>query len=151
VDTLSFKTVSVNKEKANKKWLLVDAEGQTVGRFASMVAMVLRGKHKPSFTPHADTGDNVVIINAEKVTISGNKENTKEYVRHTNYPGGQRFTSYAKMKAQFPERILEKAIKGMLPKNKLGREVYRNLYVYVGSEHPHAGQNPEVLNINSIK
>lgn len=151
MDTLSFKTVSVNKEKANKKWLLVDAEGQTVGRFASMVAMVLRGKHKPSFTPHADTGDNVVIINAEKVTISGNKENTKEYVRHTNYPGGQRFTSYAKMKAQFPERILEKAIKGMLPKNKLGREVYRNLYVYVGSEHPHAGQNPEVLNINSIK
>lgn len=151
MDTLSCKTVSVNKENANKKWLLVDAEGQTLGRLAARVAMVLRGKHKPSFTPHADTGDNVIIINAEKVTVTGNKENTKEYVRHTNYPGGQRFTSYARMMAQHPERILEKAVKGMLPKNKLGREVYRNVYIYAGTEHPHEGQKPEVLNINSIK
>lgn len=151
MDTLSFKTVSINKENANKKWLVVDAENETLGRLAARVAMVLRGKHKPSFTPHADTGDNVIIINAEKVVVTGNKENQKEYVRHTNYPGGQRFTSYARMKAQHPERILEKAIKGMLPKNKIGREVYRNLYIYAGTSHPHEGQKPETLNINTIK
>lgn len=151
MDTLSYKTVSVNKENANKKWLVVDAEGQTLGRFASRVAMVLRGKHKPSFTPHADTGDNVIVINAEKIVLSGNKELQKEYIRHTTYPGGQRSTTYAEMKSKHPERVIEKAVKGMLPKNKLGSELFRNLYVYAGTDHAHEGQKPESFNINSIK
>jgi large subunit ribosomal protein L13 len=151
VDTLSYKTISVNKENADKKWLVVDAEGQTLGRFASRVAIVLRGKHKPSFTPHADTGDNVIVINAEKITISGNKALQKEYIRHTNYPGGQRTEGFESLQAKHPERIVEKAVKGMLPKNRLGREFFRNLFVYAGTEHPHEGQKPETFNINSIK
>ncbi|UTW63556.1 50S ribosomal protein L13 [bacterium SCSIO 12741] len=151
MDTLSYKTVSANKETADKNWLLVDAEGQTLGRLAARVAFLLRGKHKPSFTPHADCGDNVVVVNAEKITLSGAKMDTKEYVRHTGYPGGQRITSVREMLEKHPERVLEKAIKGMLPKNRLGSQLYRNLHVVVGSEHSHEAQKPVSFDINTIK
>lgn len=151
VDTLSYKTVSGNKETANKKWLLVDAEGQTVGRLASKVAMMLRGKHKTNFTPHADCGDYVIVINAEKVSFSGTKLVDKEYVRYTGYPGGQRSLTAQELLARNPQRVVEKAIKGMLPKNTLGRQVYGNLKVYAGSEHKQGAQNPEVINLDTFK
>lgn len=151
VDTLSYKTVSGNKETANKKWLLVDAEGQTVGRLASKVAMMLRGKHKPNFTPHADCGDYVIVINAEKVSFSGTKLVDKEYVRYTGYPGGQRSLTAQELLTRNPQRVVEKAIKGMLPKNTLGRQVYGNLKVYVGSDHKQQAQNPEVINLDTFK
>jgi len=151
VDTLSYKTVSVNKANADKKWFTVDAEGENLGRLASRVAMVIRGKHKPSYTPHADCGDFVIILNADKVEVTGKKADQKEYIRHTNYPGGQRKTSYREMMEKHPERVLEKAVRGMLPKNKLGDALYRNLHVYLGTEHPHVGQQPAALNINTIK
>jgi large subunit ribosomal protein L13 len=151
VDTLSYKTVSANKETADKKWFIVDAEGQTVGRMASKVAKVIRGKHKPNFTPHADCGDNVIIINAEKVSFSGTKLVNKKYVRHTGYPGGQRQTSAEQMLSKHPERLIEKAIKGMLPKNTLGRRLFTNLKVYKGSEHNQEAQKPVVLNLDTFK
>jgi large subunit ribosomal protein L13 len=151
VDTLSYKTVSANKQTSGKKWLLVDAEGQTVGRLASKVAKLIRGKHKPSFTPHADCGDNVIVINAEKVSFSGTKLLDKEYVRYTGYPGGQRSLSAEVMLQKHPERLIEKAVKGMLPKNKLGRELFRNLKVYVGGEHKQEAQKPEVINLDTFK
>lgn len=150
MDTLSYRTQSVNKESAAKKWVVVDAEGQTLGRLASRVAYVLRGKHRATFTPHADTGDNVIIINAEKVAVSGNKTDAKEYIRYTGYPGGQRKTSFETMLNDKPARVLEKAVKGMLPKNKLGRALYRNLFVYEGAEHKHDAQQPVALDLNSI-
>ena len=142
MDTLSYKTVSANKETADKKWLVVDAEGQTVGRLASKVARIIRGKHKPNFTPHADCGDNVIVVNAEKVSFSGTKLSDKEYIRYTGYPGGQRFTSAEEMLEKHPERLIEKAIKGMLPKNTLGRQLFTNLKVYKGTEHNHEAQKP---------
>ena len=148
---LSYKTVSVNKENANKKWYVIDAEGQILGRFASEVAMILRGKRKPCYTPHSDCGDNVIIINAEKVRFTGKKWTDKEYVHHTTYPGGQRFATPKEVMRKYPERILEHAIKGMLPKNKLGSQLYRNLHVYVGPNHPHEAQQPKLININDIK
>jgi large subunit ribosomal protein L13 len=151
VDTLSYKTVSGNKETADKKWFIVDAENQTVGRLSSQVAKVLRGKHKTCYTPHADCGDNVIVINAEKVSFSGTKLENKEYVRYSGYPGGQKFTSAQQMLEKHPERLIEKAIKGMLPKNTLGRALYRNLKVYTGSEHNHDAQKPEVLNLDTLK
>ncbi len=151
VDTLSYKTVSGNKETANKKWFVVDAEGQTVGRLASKVAKIIRGKHKTNFTPHADCGDNVIVINAEKVSFSGTKLVDKEYVRYTGYPGGQRFTSAQDMLRKHPERLIEKAVKGMLPKNKLGRKLYTNLKVYVGPEHNQVAQKPEAFNLDTFK
>jgi large subunit ribosomal protein L13 len=151
VDTLSYKTVSGNKETANKKWFVVDAEGQTVGRLASKVAKIIRGKHKTNFTPHADCGDNVIVINAEKVSFSGTKLVDKEYVRYTGYPGGQRFTSAQDMLRKHPERLIEKAVKGMLPKNKLGRKLYTNLKVYVGPEHNQVAQQPEAFNLDTFK
>ena len=151
MDTLSYKTISANKATANKQWHIVDAEGQTVGRLASKVAMVLRGKHKPNYTPHADCGDYVIIINAEKVSFSGTKLVDKEYIRYTGYPGGQRILSAQEMLAKHPERLIEKAVKGMLPKNTLGRAIYRNLKVYRGTEHNQEAQKPQVLNIDSIK
>ncbi|MEN9446108.1 MAG: hypothetical protein RL728_620 [Bacteroidota bacterium] len=151
MDTLSYKTVSANKQTSGKKWLLVDAEGQTVGRLASKVAKLIRGKHKPSFTPHADCGDNVIVINAEKVSFSGTKLVDKEYVRYTGYPGGQRSLSAEVMLQKHPERLIEKAVKGMLPKNKLGRELFRNLKVYVGGEHKQEAQKPEVINLDTFK
>ena len=151
MDTLSYKTVSANKETAQKKWLVVDAEGQKLGRLASKVAYLIRGKHKPNFTPNADCGDNVIVINAEKVELSGNKLEVKEYIRHTGYPGGQRVLTAAEIKAKYPERLIEKAVKGMLPKNKLGNALYKNLKVCVGTEHNHDAQKPEAINLDSIK
>ena len=151
MDTLSYKTVSVNKESANKQWVIVDAQNAVVGRLSAMVAMVLRGKHKPSFTPNSDCGDNVIIINAEKVRFTGNKWSKKVYIRHTGYPGGQRFRTAEELLAKKPEAVVEKAVRGMLPKNRLGDELFRNLHVYVGTEHPHQAQQPSVMNINSIK
>lgn len=131
MDTLSYKTISANKATVSKEWLLVDAEGETLGRFASKVAKILRGKNKPNFTPHVDCGDNVIVINAEKVTLSGNKWQTKTYIRHTGYPGGQRSQTAIEMLEKNPARVVEKSIKGMLPKNRLGAELFRNLKVYV--------------------
>lgn len=151
MDTLSYRTVSGNKQTANKKWLVVDAEGQTVGRLASKVAKIIRGKHKTNFTPHADCGDNVIVINAEKIAFSGTKLINKEYVRYTGYPGGQRFTSAQDMLRKHPERLIEKAVKGMLPKNTLGRHLFTNLKVYVGPEHKQEAQKPEVFNLDSFK
>lgn len=151
MDTLSYKTLSGNKETADKKWFLVDAEGQPLGRLASKVAFVLRGKHKTNYTPHADCGDNVIVINAEKITLSGTKMETKEYIRHTGYPGGQRVLTAQEILNRNPERLVEKAVKGMLPKNKLGSALYRNLKVCVGAEHSHEAQKPETLDLDSIK
>ena len=145
---LSYKTVSANRETVNKEWLLIDAEGQTLGRLASKIASLIRGKHKVDFTPHVDCGDYVVVINAEKVTLSGNKWESKEYIRHTGYPGGQRSINATSMLLKFPERLIEKAVKGMLPKNKLGNQLYRNLYVYVGSEHDKSAQKPKKVELN---
>jgi len=151
MDTLSYKTKSINKTNANKEWVIVDATDQSLGRFAAMVAFMLRGKHKPSFTPNSDCGDNVIVINAEKVKLTGNKLTDKEYVRHTGYPGGQRFTNPAELMKRKPEAVVEMAVKGMLPKTKLGAELFRNLYVYAGTEHKHEGQQPKSVNINEIK
>ena len=151
MNTLSYKTVSVNKENANKKWVVVDAEGQILGRFASEVAMILRGKRKPCFTPHSDCGDNVIIINAEKIQLTGNKMDEKYYVHYTGYPGGQRFRTVKEQLNRKPIAVLEHAIRGMLPKNKLGDAIYRNLYVYAGPNHPHQAQQPTELKINTIK
>lgn len=151
MDTLSYKTKSANKETAEKQWFVVDADGQTVGRLASKVAKIIRGKHKVNFTPHADCGDNVIVINAEKIAFSGTKLINKEYVRYTGYPGGQRFTSAEQMLKKHPERLIEKAIKGMLPKNSLGRSLFNNLKVYVGSEHKQEAQKPTSFDLNSFK
>lgn len=151
MDTLSYKTVSVNKATANKEWIIVDAEGQALGRLGSKVAKILRGKNKPSFTPHADCGDNVIVINAEKVVLTGKKMDDKIYIRHTGYPGGQRQQTATELLAKFPERLVEKAVKGMLPKNKLGRKLYTNLHVVVGAEHKYEAQKPKVVDLNTIK
>ena len=151
MDTLSYKTISANKATVEKQWLLVDAEGETLGRLASKVAQLLRGKYKPSFTPHVDCGDNVVIINAEKINLTGKKWDSKTYVRHTGYPGGQRFTSAKEMLAKNPTRIIEKSVKGMLPKNKLGAELFRNLKVYAGESHNQEAQKPTAIKLNDLK
>ncbi len=151
MNTLSYKTISANKQTVEKEWVLVDASDCILGRLATRVATILRGKHKPNYTPHVDCGDHVIVINAEKIQLSGNKMDQKEYIRHTGYPGGQRFASVSKMMAKKPAFIVEKAIKGMLPKNKLGSQMFRNLHVYKGSEHPHEAQQPKVININTIK
>ncbi|MEX0314131.1 MAG: 50S ribosomal protein L13 [Allomuricauda sp.] len=151
MDTLSYKTISANKSTVDKQWLLVDAEGQTLGRLASKVAKLLRGKHKPNFTPHVDCGDNVIIINAEKINLTGNKWEDKEYQRYTGYPGGQRSTSAKELLTKHPERIVEKSVKGMLPKNRLGADLFRNLKVYAGSEHGQEAQKPKAINLNDFK
>jgi large subunit ribosomal protein L13 len=151
VNTLSYKTVSANAATVEKNWVVVDAEGQTLGRLASKVALLLRGKRKPNYTPHVDCGDNVIIVNADKVVLSGNKMTEKTYVWHTGYPGGQRTTNPEQIMAKFPERVMEKAVKGMLPKNRLGAELFRNLHVYAGPEHKNEAQKPTVININEIK
>ncbi len=145
---LSYKTASANRETVNKEWLLIDAEGQPLGRVASKIATLLRGKHKVDFTPHVDCGDNVVVVNAEKITLSGNKWESKEYLRHTGYPGGQRSVNASSLLAKFPERLIEKAVKGMLPKNRLGSKLFRNLHVYVGSEHKNEAQKPKKVELN---
>jgi large subunit ribosomal protein L13 len=151
MDTLSYKTKNANKETVNKEWLLIDAEGMILGRLASEVAMLLRGKRKPEYTPHVDCGDNVVIINAEKVVLSGKKWDDKTYIRHSGYPGGQRSRTAQEIKDRFPERLVEHAVKGMLPKNRLGAELFRNLYVYVGPEHKQEAQQPKEFKINTNK
>jgi len=151
VDTLSYKTISANKATVNKKWVLVDADGQTLGRLASKVAKLLRGKYKPEFTPHVDCGDNVIVINAEKINLTGNKWEDKSYLRHTGYPGGQRFTGVKQLLDKHPERIIEKAVKGMLPKTRLGAAVLRNLKVYAGTEHKQEAQQPVAINLNDLK
>ncbi len=151
MNTLSYKTVSANAATVDKNWVVVDAEGQTLGRLASKVALLLRGKRKPNYTPHVDCGDNVIILNADKVVLTGNKMSDKTYVWHTGYPGGQRTTNPEQMMAKFPERVVEKAVKGMLPKNRLGAQLFRNLHVYAGGEHKHEAQQPTAININEIK
>jgi large subunit ribosomal protein L13 len=151
VNTLSYKTVSANKATADKQWIVVDAEGHNLGRLSTKVAMLLRGKYKPSYTPHVDCGDNVIVINAEKINLTGNKLDDKTYIRHTGYPGGQRSLTARVMQQKNPALLVEKAIKGMLPKNKLGAELFRNLNVYVGSEHKHAAQTPKTVNLNELK
>lgn len=151
MNTISYKTRAINKENADKKWLLVDAQGQSLGRLASRVAYLLRGKHKTNFTPHADCGDNVVIINAEGIQMSGSKLTEKEYIRYTGFPGGQRFDTPEAMLNKHPERVVEHAVRGMLPKNRLGREIFRNLHVYAGAEHKQEAQKPEAIDINTIK
>ena len=151
VDSLSYKTISANKATVDKQWLVVDAEGQTLGRMASKVAMLLRGKYKPNFTAHVDCGDNVIIINAEKIVLTGNKWEAKEYIRHTGYPGGQRSLTANELFSKDPARLVEKSLKGMLPKNKLGADSFRNLKVYVGPNHNHEGQNPTLINLNDLR
>ncbi|TFH47008.1 MAG: 50S ribosomal protein L13 [Bacteroidia bacterium] len=151
MNTLSYKTVSANKATVEKEWVLVDAEGQTLGRLASVVALMLRGKHKTSFTPHVDCGDNVVVINAEKVLLTGNKMTDKEYIRHTGYPGGQRIVKADELMKKHPIRLIEYAVKGMLPKNRLGAAIYRNLYVYEGTAHKHEAQQPKLIDLKTIK
>lgn len=142
MNTLSYKTVSANSATVTKNWVLIDAENQVLGRLATKAAMLLRGKEKTNFTPHVDCGDNVIIINAEKIKLTGAKMTDKEYVRHTGYPGGQRITTPRELLAKKPGAVVEKAIKGMLPKTRLGRELFRNLHVYAGPEHPHQAQKP---------
>ncbi len=145
VDTLSYKTVFANKSTVDKKWWIVDADSQILGRLSSEVAKVLRGKHKPSYSPHVDCGDNVIIINSEKIALTGNKWKEKEYISHSGYPGGQRTITAEQLREKDARKVVEKAVKGMLPKNRLGREIFRNLYVYEGTEHPHEAQKPKEL------
>ena len=150
MDTLSYKTISAKATTVDKQWLLVNAEGKTLGRLASKVAKLLRGKHKPNFTPHVDCGDNVVIINAEKIVLKGKKATDKVYIRHTGYPGGQKTTTSQALFQQQPERIIENAVKGMLPKNRLGSELFRNLRVYAGDQHQQEAQKPVEINLNEF-
>ncbi|MFA5443694.1 MAG: 50S ribosomal protein L13 [Bacteroidales bacterium] len=148
MNTLSYKTVSANKATVTKEWVVIDATDQVLGRLAVKAATLLRGKHKPNFTPHVDCGDNVIIINAEKVRLTGNKLDEKTYVRHSGYPGGQRSETAKELLKRRPLALVEHAIKGMLPKTRLGSELFRNLYVYQGPEHPHQAQQPKLINLN---
>ena len=151
MNTLSYKTVSAKKENIDRKWLLIDAEGQVLGRLASKVAKILQGKHKPCYTPHVDCGDHVIIINADKINLTGNKWRQKEYKWHTGYPGGLRSITAMDLMKKHPERLIEKAVKGMLPKSRLGRQMYRKLHVYAGPKHKHEAQKPEKFDINTFK
>lgn len=147
MDTLSFKTISANSKTVNKQWVLIDADGIPLGRLASIVAIHIRGKYKTNYTPHVDCGDNVIVVNAGKVSLSGNKWKQKQYIRHTGYPGGQRSLNAEQLYAKGPERLIENAVRGMLPKNKLGSALFRNLKVFAGSEHSHDAQKPKTINI----
>ena len=153
MDTLSYKTISANKETATKEWVVVDATDQVVGRLGAKVAKLLRGKYKPNFTPHVDCGDNVIIINADKVKFTGNKWHDKIYLSYTGYPGGQREITPARLMAKpnGAEKLMKREVKGMLPKNRLGAKLLGNLYVYEGSEHKHEAQTPKVIDINTLK
>lgn len=151
MDTLSFKTISANKATVSKEWFIVDATDQVLGRLATKVASILRGKHKAYFTPHVDCGDNIIIINAEKVRLTGKKLTGKKYFSHTGYPGGQKIETPQDLFAKKPASVVETAVRGMLPKNSLGKAIFRNLYVYCGNEHPHEGQQPKKLDLNTIK
>ena len=150
MDTLSYKTIATNKSTANKLWVLVDAKGQTLGRLASKVAILLRGKHKPNFTPHVDCGDNVVVVNASKVNLTGKKWEDKTYIRYTGYPGGQRTLTANQLFDKNPSTIIEKSVKGMLPKNKLGATLFRNLHVYNNANHDQEAQKPVSINLNDV-
>ena len=147
MDSQSYKTASVNSKTATKEWVVLDANNQTLGRFASQAASMLRGKHKANFTPHADCGDYIIVINAEKIKMTGRKWTEKEYVSHTGYPGGQRFITPEKLMAKDPTKVVEYAVHGMLPKTKLGNAVKSNLYIYAGGEHPHTAQQPKTVTI----
>ena len=146
-----YVTNSVKPIDVKKEWLLIDASGALLGRMASKIAKIIRGKHKANYTPHMDCGDNVVVINADKIKLSGNKWDQKEYVRHTGYPGGRRVTLAKDLLEKHPTRLVEKAVKGMLPKTKLGRAINKNLYVYAGENHKQIAQNPKLLNLDDIK
>lgn len=147
MDTLSYKTISANDATVDKQWVVVDAQAAVLGRLASEVARILRGKNKPNFTPHVDCGDNVIVINADKVRLTGRKWDEKVYVRHTGYPGGQRISTPRLLKDKSSAILVEKAVRGMLPKNRLGRKMYGNLYVYEGAEHPHEAQQPKTITL----
>ncbi|MBK6263620.1 50S ribosomal protein L13 [Marivirga sp. S37H4] len=147
VDTLSYKTISANNATVNKDWIVVDAAGKVLGRFASDVAKLIRGKHKPGYTPNVDCGDNVIIINADKIILTGKKWDDRVYQRYTGYPGGQRDTTPRQLKAKSSTLLVERSVRGMLPKNRLGRELFRNLYVYEGAEHQHEAQKPTIKEI----
>jgi large subunit ribosomal protein L13 len=151
VDALSYKTVSANSATVKKSWHIVDAEGEVLGRLASKVAYVLIGKNKVDYTPHIDNGDNIIIINAEKIKLTGNKKDDKEYVRYTGYPGGQRFATPKELLAKNPTKVVELAVHGMIPKGRLGNAIKKNVFIYAGTEHPHAAQQPKELKLNTIK
>lgn len=147
VDTLSYKTISANKSNVDKRWIVIDAHDQVLGRLSSEVAKRIRGKHKPNFTPHVDCGDNVIVINSDKIRLTGNKWDDKVYVRYSGYPGGQKTLTPRQLMAKSSTRIVEKAVRGMLPKNRLGRALFGNLYVYEGVDHPHEAQQPKTINL----
>ena len=151
MDSLSYKTISANASTVTKEWIVIDATNEVLGRLASQIAKILRGKNKPSYTPHVDCGDYVIVINAEKVKLTGDKLTEKVYVRHTGYPGGQRFATAQDYLKKKPEFVIEEAVRGMLPKTRLGEAIFKNLKVYAGSEHPHAAQNPKAIKLNEIK
>lgn len=151
MDTASYKTKSANKATINKEWSLIDGNDEILGRLASKVAFLLRGKHKTDFTPHVDGGDYVIVVNADKIKLTGNKWSEKEYVSYSGYPGGQKKINPQDLMKKNPIAIVEKAVKGMLPRTRLGREMYRNLHVYAGNEHPHEAQKPNKINLNTIK
>ncbi len=151
MDTLSYKTVSANNQTVDKKWVLIDAQDQTLGRMSAVIAKLLRGKYKPEFTPHVDCGDNVIIVNADKVQLTGNKWNDRIYLRHTGYPGGQREMTPAQLLDKGADRLIRKVVKGMLPKNKLGSVLLGNLYVFAGAEHDKQAQQPKLIDLNTLK
>ena len=151
MDSLSYKTISANAATVDKQWVVIDATNEVLGRLASQVAKILCGKNKPSYTPHVDCGDYVIVINAEKVKLTGKKMTDKVYVRHTGYPGGQRFATPAEYLTKKPEFVIEEAVRGMLPKTRLGSAIIKNLKVYAGAEHPHVAQNPQSIKLNEIK
>lgn len=151
MDSLSYKTISAKASTVDKEWVVIDATNEVLGRLCSQVAKILRGKNKPSYTPHVDCGDNVIVINADKVKLTGKKMTDKVYVRHTGYPGGQRFATPAEYLAKKPQFVIEEAVRGMLPKTRLGDAIFKNLKVYAGAEHPHAAQNPKTIKLNEIK
>jgi len=151
VDSLSYKTISANAATVTKEWVVIDATNEVLGRLASQIAKILRGKNKPGYTPHVDCGDYVIVVNAEKVKLTGDKLTEKVYVRHTGYPGGQRFSTAQDYLKKKPEFVIEEAVRGMLPKTRLGEAIFKNLKVYAGAEHPHAAQNPKAIKLNEIK
>ena len=150
MDTQSYKTVSLNKETVNKEWVVIDATDLALGRLAARVALVLRGKTKPGFTPNVDCGDNVIVVNAEKVALGGKKMTDRVYTRYTGYPGGQRFTTPREILASRPEELIRKSVRGMLPKTRLGDKLINNLYIYAGPEHKQQAQNPKQIKFNEI-
>ena len=151
MDSLSYKTISANAATVTKEWVVIDATNEVLGRLASQIAKLLRGKNKPGYTPHVDCGDYVIVVNAEKVKLTGDKLTEKVYVRHTGYPGGQRFATAQDYLKKKPEFVIEEAVRGMLPKTRLGEAIFKNLKVYAGAEHPHAAQNPKAIKLNEIK